>query len=68
LCKKNTLVTPLENSYMNPEECKDLGNHVSQSKNQLNDMGDNVLKMVDLARSQEILKREIENKMDEKME
>jgi hypothetical protein len=57
---------------MTPEECEDLGNQVSQLRNQFNDMGDNVLKKVDLAHSQEILKREIEDKMenlmDQKME
>jgi hypothetical protein len=49
---------------MTPEECEELEKHVSQLRNQYNDMGDNVLKKVDLAHSQEILKREIEDKIE----
>jgi hypothetical protein len=47
---------------MTLEECEDLGNHVSQVRNQFNDMGDNVLEKIDLTSSSENLKMEIEDK------
>jgi hypothetical protein len=66
--KHYTPTKPPYNSYMNLEECEDLGYRVFQMRNRFNDMGDSVLKNVDLADSQEILKREIEDKLYQKIE
>jgi DNA-binding HxlR family transcriptional regulator len=54
---------PTENSSMILEECDDLEKRVSQLKNQVNDMSDNMLKRVDFSHSEEILRREIEHKI-----
>ena len=62
----STPAKPPKNSHMTLEERNDLENMVS--KNQVNDMNDSVLKMVDFSHSQEMLKRDKENLMDQKME
>jgi hypothetical protein len=53
---------------MTREESEDLKNRVSQLKNQVSDMNGSMLKLVDFSHSWEILKREIEYKMENLMD
>jgi hypothetical protein len=66
--KNSTSAKLLENSSTTLEECEYLGSRVSQLRNQVNDMGANVLKNVDLTHLEEIFKRKIEDKMEKLMD
>ena len=64
----STLGKPPNKSHMTSEENEDLENRLCKLKNQVDEMNGSMLKIVDLSRSQKILKREIDDKMEKSME